>query len=252
MTGSQWRQLRKTFAGLSQFDLLILTSKNAAAAAGRALAAQGQQNAAPANHSQPQQGGVPAPASGASVPVLVIGSSTAAAARTAGFERVLTAAKSSRGGILETLQDWPTGWGAEPRRILLPQSSEAGSALAAKLCSSGFEVQQLTAYLNQPRWDAARDLQQAVTAGRVSVFAATSSSNLINLAAAEHGNRQDEPALRQAAAGLSAHGLTVTCIGPSTAKTARALGFARVVQAPQTSLRSLLEESIRVVERGLQ
>lgn len=143
------------------------------------------------------------------VRVGAVGNATAAALRAAGVKVDLVAAKSSAKGLLA---DWPapSDEPERPARVLLPHGDLAEPTLAEGLEQRGWAVRTVVAYRTVPV-EAPAPIVAAWRRGDYAGVVLTSSSTARQLVAA---------------LGAPPAGVTVCCIGETTAATARELGLA--------------------------
>lgn len=105
--------------------------------------------------------------------------------------------------------------GINGARVLIPRAKEAREVLPEQLAAAGASVQLATAYETRLEEAGAGDLKQMLQAGEIDIITFTSSSTVKNFAALLDGF--DFCALPAS--------VTVACIGPVTADTARELGI---------------------------
>ncbi|MFO7708763.1 MAG: uroporphyrinogen-III C-methyltransferase [Desulfobacterales bacterium] len=115
------------------------------------------------------------------------------------------------------------------KRILLPRAQEARPVLPASLSEMGAIVREVAAYKTRQASADTDALIDQLVRRRIDLVTFTSSSTVRNFKALLPPDR---------AAALSA-GLTAACIGPVTADTARQLGFAVGIVAPEHTIPGL-------------
>jgi uroporphyrinogen III methyltransferase/synthase len=102
------------------------------------------------------------------------------------------------------------------QRVLLPRAAETRDLLVRELTDLGALVTEVAAYRTRSATEHARDLREALTAGRVDVVTFTSSSTVRSFCALF--GAAELPRLMA--------GVTVACIGPITRATAEGRGLA--------------------------
>jgi len=105
--------------------------------------------------------------------------------------------------------------GIKGQRVLIPRALEAREVLPEKLTEAGADVELATAYETVLDDTGAGELKNMLLAGEIDIITFTSSSTVKNFAALLDG--YDLSALPAT--------ITVACIGPVTADTAKELGF---------------------------
>ena len=159
----------------------------------------------------------------AGLKVAAVGGVTAAALREWGIEPDLVPAgddEQSAGGLLAV---WPPfDEVLDPiDRVFLPRADIATDTLVAGLQSSGWEVDDVTAYRTVRAAPPAAEVREAIKSGLFDAVVFTSSStvrNLVGIAGKPHPTT------------------VVACIGPATAKTAEEHGLRVDVLAPEPSV----------------
>ncbi|MGB9802436.1 uroporphyrinogen-III C-methyltransferase [Desulfofundulus sp.] len=116
-------------------------------------------------------------------------------------------------------------------RILLPRADIARKVLAELLSNLGAIVDEVVAYRTIPAGTDARLVRQMLAEGKIHIITFTSSSTVRNFV--KMLEEDQLPRLLQ--------GVTVACIGPVTAHTARELGLPVHVQARRYTIEGLLE-----------
>ncbi len=162
-----------------------------------------------------------------------------AGTRIAAVGRATARALAARGLIADVVPDEATGEAAaeaiaragalrnEP--VLLPRAHRADPALATGLRAAGALVTELPLYLSRPVASPSSEVLAELSAGRVDVATFTSSSTVRNLAAVLGGDLSPLA------------GVTIACIGPTTARTASELGLSPDLVAPDHSVAGLVE-----------
>lgn len=117
------------------------------------------------------------------------------------------------------------------RTILFPRAEQAREALPEGLAERGADVHILPVYRTVPDTGNADDLRARFEAGRVDVVTFTSSSTVRNFHAALPDVRLDR--------------VTVACIGPVTAQTARDLGYSVDIVADTYSVPGLVDAILK-------
>ncbi len=143
--------------------------------------------------------------------VAAIGPATAEALRAHGIAPDVVPAEFQAEGLLAALAAEPLA-GA---RVLIPRAAEAREVLPAELERRGAAVDVVPAYRTVQSARDAKGLRDLLKAGRVHAVTFTSSSTVTNFCDALGGD--DLPALLE--------GVTIACIGPITAGTARERGL---------------------------
>lgn len=194
------------------FDWLVLTSANTVAALAERLTTRGLPCAWPA------------------VRVAAVGPATAAAARELlGVECVDLPPQYVAESLAESLG---TSGALQPgARVLLPESAIARPTLAGRLTALGAELEVVTAYETVCA-SGGVDLPALIAAARVDALTFTSSSTVSCF-------RQ-----RLTAEGGRIDGLLDTCtvcIGGKTERTARELGFRRILVPAQSTVEAMVE-----------
>ncbi|WP_027356313.1 uroporphyrinogen-III C-methyltransferase [Desulfofundulus thermocisternus] len=116
-------------------------------------------------------------------------------------------------------------------RILLPRADIARKVLAEMLSDLGAVVDEVVAYRTVPAGGDAHLLKQMLAEGKIHIITFTSSSTVRNFVRLLDNGQL--PGLLQ--------GVTVACIGPVTAQTARKLGLPVHVQAHKYTIDGLVE-----------
>lgn len=158
--------------------------------------------------------------------VAVIGPRTGAAIERRGIVPDLTATQFVAESLVEDLlaQEPPL------RKVLIPRAKEARDILPESLRAAGAEVDVVAAYVTRPVEGAERERLIAAVGSEVDVVLFTSSSMVSAVV----------DALGEEAPAALAR-LTVVCIGPITAKTARAAGISIDVEADVHTVEGALD-----------
>ena len=119
--------------------------------------------------------------------------------------------------------------------MLLPRAKEARAVLPEELRRMGAKVDEVIAYQTIEAGDENRALLRALEDGTVDMITFTSSSTVRNFRALLPKDPQ----------GLElAKGVTIACIGPITAETARSLGFQVHITADDYTIEGLCKAII--------
>ncbi|MGE5576256.1 MAG: uroporphyrinogen-III C-methyltransferase [Syntrophothermus sp.] len=158
-----------------------------------------------------------------------IGSQTAAALEARGLRVEFVPSEYRAEAIISGLSDADL----RGKRVLLPRAKEAREVLARDLTAQGAQVDDVTAYVTVTGGQAARaaELREMFAKGKIHVVTFTSSStvrNFVKLMGVE-----DIAGLLQT--------VTVACIGPITADTARELGLHVDIMAGEYTINGLVE-----------
>lgn len=203
--------LRAAASSLHAYDWLVLTSRRAVAAL------------APWLETRPGPGGPR---------VAVVGRSTEAAARSAGWAVELVAEPATGEALVTALGGAGVGMGT---RVLFPASEIARSTVPEGLRSLGAEVDRVTSYRMLPAPLDREECAGALAAGRVQVVSVTSPS-------AVRGLREG---LGPGLWSRLVEGAVLAAIGPTTGAAARDAGAPRVIEAADHTFEGLAE---RIVE----
>jgi uroporphyrinogen III methyltransferase / synthase len=117
------------------------------------------------------------------------------------------------------------------KKVLLPRAAEARPLLPAELRKMGAQVDEITAYLTRKEQSDADDLIARLHAKGIDLITFTSSSTVKNFKAI----------LPPADIQKLLDGVTIACIGPITAETARQLGFSVHIIAESYTIPGLCE-----------
>lgn len=120
-------------------------------------------------------------------------------------------------------------------RVLLPRADIARQVLADMLRKMGAEVDEAVAYRTVPDGENAKAIRQMLVRGEIHIITFTSSSTVRNFVFLL--GEPDLPKLLQ--------GVTVACIGPVTAQTARELGLPVHVEASSYTIEGLVEAILK-------
>jgi uroporphyrinogen III methyltransferase/synthase len=153
-----------------------------------------------------------------------IGEATAARLRAIGLRADVVAKQSTSEGLVEAL----AGAGLPGQRVLVPRAEGGRSALIDGLRRLGAEVDELVLYESRPPAVPDAEALRLVRDGRIDAATFASSSSVRNLASLLG---EDFARLRD---------VTVACIGPSTAATARELGLTVAVEPAEHSVPALV------------
>ncbi|HEY8283366.1 MAG TPA: uroporphyrinogen-III C-methyltransferase [Chloroflexota bacterium] len=204
---ADYSDLDAALADSARFDWICFTSVNAVAAIDERLRALG--------NSWADLG---------AVRMAAIGPATARALRAKGAEVAYMPDTFLADAVAAGLPD------AEGARVLLARADIADRRLVEGLERRGARVEQYVAYRTVPGDEDAPALRQALATGAVDIVTFTSSSTVRNLCQALGGD---------VATLLS--GLTVACIGPVTADTARECGLVPTIVAEEHTIGGLVE-----------
>ncbi|MBN1262445.1 MAG: uroporphyrinogen-III C-methyltransferase [Anaerolineae bacterium] len=205
-----WGQLDAAIERLSTYDWVIFTSANGVRFFWERL----------------EQAGKDARAF-AGVRLAVIGPATAEALKQHGLQADLMPEKFVAEAILEAFGQ------VKGQHILLPRADIARETLAEGLVEAGAQVDEIDAYHTGPgETDKAEEIRRMVAAGDIDVITFTSSSTVRNFVAA----LAPLPDLPES--------LTVACIGPITADTAREVGLPVHVVAEDYTIDGLVESLV--------
>jgi uroporphyrinogen III methyltransferase/synthase len=193
---------------IAEYDLVVLTSANAARHFAEAIAACGVSAGALAT------------------PVVCIGAATAAAARRVGFGHVETpSARADAKSLVAALREHVEG-----RRVLAPQGTLARDTLVAGLREAGATVDEIAVYETVPAAVDAAALRAALVAGELDACTFASPSAAQAFAAC-----LDEPAR------AAARRTVLAAIGETTAEAMRALDLAPSVVPAEPGSQALVD-----------
>lgn len=159
-----------------------------------------------------------------------IGPATAAALERRCLKPDFVPAEYRAEGVIEGLVEL----GVAGQRVLIPRAREAREILPEKLAEAGAEVDLVPAYETIPDQSGAGELKEMLDAGDIDIVTFTSSSTVKNLVAILDGYDFTR---------LPAE-VTVACIGPITAETARDLGLRVDLVADSYTIPGLVEALI--------
>ncbi|MBE0428789.1 MAG: uroporphyrinogen-III C-methyltransferase [Thermoleophilia bacterium] len=156
-----------------------------------------------------------------------IGPATAAALKSRGLKLDFVPAEYRAEAVVEGLLKQ----GVKNSRVLIPRAREAREVLPEKLAEAGAEVELATAYETVLDDSGASDMKHMLSRGEIDIITFTSSSTVKNFAALLDGD--DFSAIPAS--------VTVACIGPVTAETARELGIRVDMVARDYTIPGLVE-----------
>jgi len=140
-----------------------------------------------------------------------IGPATAAALETRGLRLDFVPAEYRAEAVLEGLLER----GAADGSVLIPRAKEAREVLPEKLAEAGARVEVVPAYETMLDDNGSGEMKDMLSAGEIDIITFTSSSTVKNFVKLLEGfDFQALPA-----------NVTIACIGPVTAETARELGL---------------------------
>jgi uroporphyrinogen III methyltransferase/synthase len=134
----------------------------------------------------------------------------------------------------ESVIDGLLALGVQGSRVLIPRAKEAREVLPEKLAEAGVEVEVVTAYETQRDDSGAAGMKDMLLGGEIDIITFTSSSTVKNFAALLDGMD-----LSQLPASV-----TIACIGPVTADTARELGLKVDVMAEEYTIPGLVKSLV--------
>ena len=137
--------------------------------------------------------------------------------------------------VAEALAEALKAEGVAGKRVLIARAEEAREVLSEVLSEAGAEVTVAPSYRTIPSPSAGPEIVRLVAEGTVDVITFASSSSVRAFAGCVEGH---DPASL-----LS--GLTVACIGPVTAQTAREVGLTVDVEAEEYTIEGLVEALAR-------
>lgn len=160
-----------------------------------------------------------------------IGPATAAALERRGLKLDFVPAEYRAEAVIEGLLER----GVKGSRVLIPRAKEAREVLPEKLAAAGAQVQLATAYETVLDDTGASDMKHMLLEGKIDIITFTSSSTVKNFAALLDGfDFSSLPA-----------GVTVACIGPVTADTARELGIRVDMVAENYTIPGLVDALVK-------
>ena len=210
-----YSELDDALAEVSKFDWIVFASANAVRAVHDRLRAAGRD-------SRSLHG----------VRVAAIGPATAEVIREYGIAADLVPPNTTKGATSEGLSEALSNEGVSGSRILLPRADIATRDLPDMLQAMGAGVTQVTAYRTVTPKESRDRVAEAVRTG-IDVATFTSSSTVRNLL-----KMLDD-------GGESLAGVTIACIGPTTASTASRFGLKVDIVAKTPTIRGLVEALIR-------
>lgn len=156
-----------------------------------------------------------------------IGPATAAALTRRGLKLDFVPEEYRAEGIIEGL----LGLGVAGQRVLIPRAREAREVLPEQLAAAGAEVDVVTAYETVPDTSGSGEMKEMLADGGIDVITFTSSSTVKNFVSLLDGYdlKQLPPKV------------TIACIGPVTADTARELGLRVDLVADKYTIPGLME-----------
>lgn len=125
--------------------------------------------------------------------------------------------------------------GVEGSRVLIPRAREAREILPEKLAEAGAEVEVAPAYETVLDDSGAGDMKDMLSSGEIDIITFTSSSTVKNFAALLDG--MDLTQLPE--------NVTIACIGPVTADTARDLGLRVDLMAEEYTIPGLVQALVK-------
>ncbi|MBI2304172.1 MAG: uroporphyrinogen-III C-methyltransferase [Chloroflexi bacterium] len=204
---TDYRPLDSAIARLESYHWLVFTSVNGVAAFFQRLEAQGRD-------ARWLKG----------LEVAAIGSATAASLQGHGVRPDLVPQEYRAQGLVASFGER----GVKGKHILLPRAQEAPPELVIGLQGLGAQVDEVPAYRTVAPEDSRRRANELLASGKLDIVTLTSSSTVQNLMALVDGPQALE-------------GVTVACIGPTTAATARALGLKVHVEAQEHTIPGLVK-----------
>jgi uroporphyrinogen III methyltransferase/synthase len=211
-----WAPLDAAIERLAAYDWVIFTSVNGVRFFWQRLARAGKDARAFAN-----------------ARLGAIGPATAGALQEHGLEADLVPPKYVAEAILEEIG------AVDGQRVLLPRADIARPALADGLEEAGARVDEIAAYrTGLGGADKVDELRRRLAEGEIDVVTFTSSSTARNFVKA----LEPMPDLPES--------LTIACIGPITADTARDLGLPVTIVAEEYTIDGLVDSLIRHFEKG--
>lgn len=220
-----------------EFDWVVVTSPNGAAALAQALEAEA--------HAAGEAAQVPLGGSGSSVRLCAVGPATAAALERAGLSVACVPERHEGSAVPEALER------VEPlagRRILLALGDRADGRLQEELVRRGARVERVTAYCTRNDPEAAARAAGLVSSRQVDLVVVASPSQVHALARALAAQTSGvhEPSSGAEEAELDRPVFAVA-IGPTTARAAMEAGW-QVTQAPSPTPQGLAEACVRAWE----
>jgi uroporphyrinogen III methyltransferase/synthase len=130
--------------------------------------------------------------------------------------------------------------GVKGSRVLIPRAKEAREVLPEKLAEAGALVEVVPAYETVLDDTGAGDMKHMLSAGEIDIITFTSSSTVKNFAALLDGFDLS----------LLPASVTIACIGPVTADTARELGLKVDIVADEYTIPGLVEALVAAAGAG--
>lgn len=155
-----------------------------------------------------------------------LGSATADALRARGLRPESIASDFSSKGLLEAM----TSAGLKSAKVLLPRASGASQEFKAGLELLGAEIDEVILYEARPPASPSLEAMEILRAGSLDAATFASSSSVRNLATTLNGDLSD---LKD---------LTVACIGPITAETAREHGLEVAIEPAEHTIAALVDD----------
>ena len=162
--------------------------------------------------------------------IAVVGKATADALLDYGVKADLMPETFTGEGLAETLLDK----GVEGRNILIPRAVRAREILPETLRGAGAQVRVVPVYLNAPPKGRKDELRAEIESGRVDMVTFTSSSTVRNFLTMVDAESQEE------LAGLMER-VTITAIGPITAKTIIDSGLKVDIQPEEFTIPAMID-----------
>ncbi len=156
-----------------------------------------------------------------------IGPATAAALEARGLKPDFVPPEYRAESVVEGLLDL----GVKGSRVLIPRAREAREVLPEKLAGAGARVEVVTAYETMLDDAGASDMKHMLSAGEIDIITFTSSSTVKNFVALLDGFDFS----------LLPASVTIACIGPVTADTARELGLKVDIVADEYTIPGLVK-----------
>jgi len=205
-----WEPLDKAISRLSRYHWIVFTSVNGVIYF----------------HERLYNSGLDARAF-AHAKLAAIGPATARALQDRGLKPDLVPEEYRAEAVVEGMKD-RLGPGV---RILIPRAKKAREVLPLELQKTGAEVDVIPAYQTLLPQDRRPEVEALLKEGKVDLITFTSSSTVTNFAQMFPGRKPAE----------LLKGVTVACIGPITARTARDMGLETHVQPEKYTINGLVE-----------
>jgi uroporphyrinogen III methyltransferase/synthase len=165
-----------------------------------------------------------------------IGPATAAALKARGLRLDFVPPEYRAESVIEGMLEL----GIQGKRVLIPRAKEAREILPMKLADAGAVVEVVPAYETVPDDSGAAEMKDMLLGGEIDIITFTSSSTVKNFAALLDG--MDLTQLPD--------DVTIACIGPVTADTARDLGLSVDVMAGEYTIPGLVEALVASETEG--